>query len=234
MKVAVIPARGGSKRIPKKNIRDFCGKPALAYAIEAARRSRLFDKIIVSSDDQSIVSVANNFGAETPFMRPRELADDYSGTVPVIAHAIEEMQTAGVTPDLVCCIYPCVPLIQYQDLCRGLQLLNRSSNSKFSFPVAEFPSSIQRAISLDEKALTEPFYPDYQLTRSQDCMPAFYDAGQFYWGYREDWINSPTIHSCGVGLVIPSWRAVDIDTPDDWLRAEIAYRLILENQISTK
>ena len=234
MRLCIIPARGGSKRIPKKNIRDFCGKPVLAYAIEAAKKSQLFDKVIVSSDDSNIVSIAKEFGAETPFIRPSEIADDHSGTVPVIAHAIRETETAGEAPDLVCCVYPCAPLIQYQDLCRGLELLESSGQSKFSFPVAEFPSSVQRAISLYEKALTKSLYPEYQLTRTQDLAPAFYDAGQFYLGYREDWLNFPQIHSYGIGLVIPSWRAVDIDTPDDWLRAEMAYRLISENLINLK
>lgn len=222
MNIAIIPARGGSKRIPRKNIKEFCGKPMIAYAIEAARSSALFEKIIVSTDDQEIAEMALKFGAEVPFMRPPELADDFAGTVPVIAHAIKTCLDLGWQIENVCCIYSGVPFIQIDDLKGALARLT-SSESDFCFPVTEFPSAIQRALKLLSNGKMQPFYPEFELTRTQDSEPAYYDAGQFYWGKTRAWLNNPKIHSGGLGYLIPNWRVVDIDTPDDWFRAELIY-----------
>jgi pseudaminic acid cytidylyltransferase len=225
MNLCVIPARGGSKRIPRKNVKLFNGKPMIAYAIESARASGLFSHVVVSTDDAEIAEIAQNFGAEIPFLRPAELADDHAATAPVIVHAIKASESLGWQIGNVCCIYPAVPFIQINDLIEALSL-KESTDACFSFPVAEFPSAIQRALRREQTGNLSPFHPEHELTRTQDLEPAYHDAAQFYWGTREAWLNNTRIHSHGVGLVIPSWRVVDIDTPEDWYRAEIIYKAI--------
>jgi pseudaminic acid cytidylyltransferase len=220
MNIAIIPARGGSKRILRKNIKEFCGKPMIAYAINAAKVSGLFDHIVVSTDDEEIAKIAKALGAETPFERPAELANDFTATVPVIAHAIEVCRNLGWTFDYVCCIYPSVPFIQIDDL-RGAFTSLTSSDADYSFPVTEYPSAIQRALKLLSNGKMQPFYPEFQLIRTQDLESAYYDAGQFYWGKVDAWLTNPEVHSSSLGYIIPNWRVVDIDTSDDWVRAEI-------------
>jgi len=224
MNIAIIPARGGSKRIPRKNIREFAGKPMIAYAITAAQQSGLFEHVIVSTDDQQIAGLAKEWGAEIPFMRPSELANDYTATAPVIDHAITQCKAQGWNPNYVCCIYPAVPFLQIDDVLQAFQKL-RQKNADFCFPVTEYPSVIQRALKRDQDGKLSPFYPEYELTRTQDLEPAYYDAGQFYWGKAEAWQQNPNILSQGVGYVIPNWRVIDIDTPDDWKRAELLYEV---------
>jgi pseudaminic acid cytidylyltransferase len=226
MNIAIIPARGGSKRIPRKNIKEFCGKPMIAYAIMAAKESGLFDHIIVSTDDEEIAQIAKEWGAETPFVRPEELANDYTATVPVIAHAIEACQKIGWVFDDVCCIYPNVPFIQTSDL-RGALECMRNGDADYCFPVTEYPSAVQRALKRLSDGKIQPFYPEFEKIRTQDLEPAYYDAGQFYWGKSQAWLTNPKIHSDGLGYTIPNWRVVDIDTPEDWERAEIFAPMIL-------
>jgi len=228
MNIAVIPARGGSKRIPRKNIREFAGKPMISYAITAAKQSGLFEHVIVSTDDQEIAKLAERWGAEIPFMRPKELSDDHTATAPVIAHAITESRRQGWQAEYVCCIYPAVPFLQVDDLIDSLQQL-KQGDIPFSFPVTEFESAIQRALKRDGDGRLKPFYPEYELTRTQDLEKAYYDAGQFYWGKADDWMQNPKIHSQGMGYVIPNWRVVDIDTPDDWKRAELTYEVLVNS-----
>ena len=224
MRIAVIPARGGSKRIPRKNIRLFNGRPMIAYVIEAARSSQIFDAIVVSSDDDEIQRVAREYGAQTPFERPPELADDHTATQPVICHAIEACQALGWRVQEVCCIYPCAPLLAATDLRQAMARL-KDNPGRFVFPIIRFPSAIQRALRLRPQDRTEPMWPEFELTRSQDLEPAFYDAGQFYFGSSDSWKTKTRVHAEGVGLELPSWRAVDIDTIEDWERAEILFRL---------
>lgn len=221
--IAIIPARGGSKRIPRKNIKLFAGKPMIAHAIGAAQASGLFSHIVVSTDDGEIADIARREGAETPFMRPPGLADDHTPTVPVVAHAIEVCEALGWRVDSVCCIYPGVPFIQTGDLVSALELL-RDSGADYVFPVAEFPSAIQRALRRTLDGHMSPFHPEFELTRTQDLEAAYHDAGQFYWGTRAAWLSNPRIHSNAAGLVIPNWRVVDIDTLEDWRRAELFHR----------
>jgi pseudaminic acid cytidylyltransferase len=220
MNIAIIPARGGSKRIPRKNIKLFGGKPMIAYAITAAKNSGLFDHVLVSTDDTEIAAIANELGAETPFVRPAELANDFTATVPVVAHAIQACEALGWSFDNVCCIYPGVPLIEVEDL-QGAFKHIEACGVDYCFPVTEFPSAIQRALKQNSDGVMQPFYPEFELARSQDLEPAYYDAGQFYWGKKNAWLSNPRIHSNGAGYVIPSWRVVDIDTPADWDRAEL-------------
>lgn len=226
MNLCVIPARGGSKRIPRKNIKEFCGKPMISYAIEAARSSNLFDTIVVSTDDDEISSISRLYSALVPFQRPDELANDYAGTVEVIAHAIVECEKLGMQPEMVCCIYPCVPLIQCNDIYETLISLRSNPNANYAFPVTEFPSAIQRGLKRDAKGFMSSFYPENEKKRTQDLEPSYYDVGQFYWGYRDSWINNIQIHNNSVGYVIPNWRVVDIDTLNDWNRAELLFKFL--------
>jgi len=223
MKLAVIPARGGGKRIPRKNVRPFAGKPMIGYAIAAAQASGVFDDIVVSTDDPEIAEVARGLGAQVPFMRPTELAGDLTPTLPVVSHAITQMQALGRRPEQVCCIYPGCPLLEPGDLREALQLMQAAS-WPYVFPVLPFPSPVQRALRRKPGGGAEPLYPEFTQTRSQDLEPAFYDAGQFYWGQASAWLKGLDVHRHGQTLVLPEWRAVDIDTPDDWLRAELLFQ----------
>lgn len=228
MNIAVIPARGGSKRIPRKNIRQFAGKPMIAYAIAAAQKSGLFEHIVVSTDDQEISAIARTQGAETPFVRPAELADDHTATVPVVAHAIQACELIGWKAKNVCCIYPCVPFIKVEDLAGALNLHERT-DADYCFPVTKYTTPIQRALKqVDDGCRMLPFFPEFELVRTQDLTTAYHDAGQFYWGRRSAWLSNERIHSNGIGYVIPNCRVVDIDTEEDWVRAEILFHSMLE------
>lgn len=220
MNLAVIPARGGSKRIPRKNIREFCGRPMIAYAIAAAQESGLFDEVVVSSDDPEILGISRSLGASTPFIRPPELSDDHTPTVPVVAHAIRECRELGWGVEAACCIYPCVPFIRSSDLA-GAYALFRESGADYCFPVTEFPSAVQRALLRLPDGRMTPLYPEFETARTQDLPAAYHDAGQFYWGTTLAWSRNPRIHNGGTGFPIPGWRVVDIDTPEDWRRAEL-------------
>ncbi len=224
MKIAVIPARGGSKRIPRKNIKSFAGKPMIGYAIGAALDSGLFDRVVVSTDDDEISAIAARHGAECPFSRPPDLADDFTPTVPVIAHAIRACQQLGWDVAETCCIYPGVPFIRADDIRAALELLDQRGGVGYTFPVTAFPSPIQRALRRNVDGSVSPFDPQYVHTRTQDLEPAFHDAGQFYWGHAQRWLDGLSIHGNGAAIVLPEWRVVDIDTPDDWVRAEALYR----------
>ncbi|EKF17397.1 pseudaminic acid cytidylyltransferase [Nitratireductor pacificus] len=226
MRLAVIPARGGSKRIPRKNIRPFCGRPMIAWSIDAARGSGCFDKIIVSTDDEEIAAVARQCGAETPFMRPAELSDDHAGTVPVIAHAVEWHRQNGVAPDRVCCLYATAPFVQAEDLRTGLKMLE-AEDCAYVFPVTSYPFPIQRAVRLTGEGRVEMFSPEHFYTRSQDLEEAYHDAGQFYWGRAGAWLGGEPIFSPGsIPLILPSYRVQDIDTLEDWKRAEWLFQAL--------
>jgi pseudaminic acid cytidylyltransferase len=217
--IAVIPARGGSKRIPRKNVKVFSGRPMITYAIAAAQESQLFDHIVVTTDDSEIAEVAQKNGAEVPFMRPVSLSDDFTPTVPVVAHAIEMCEEIDWDFDYVCCIYPCVPFIQVGDLKQAFELLV-GSEANFAFPVVEYAPPIQRALKMNDLGEISSFFPDFELSRTQDLERSFHDAGQFYWGSKVSWRKSERVHSGAIGLQVPSWRCVDIDTPEDWINAE--------------
>lgn len=224
MKVAIFPARGGSKRIPRKNIRDFCGQPMLAWPIVAARQSGLFDHLVVSTDDPEIAEVAKAYGAEVPFMRPADLADDFTGTVPVIRHAIEQLQHQGLVMDAVCCIYPTAPFLQAADLTGAHDALV-AQQADYVFSATRYPFPIQRALRLRPDGCVAMFWPENQQVRSQDLEPAFHDAGQFYWGQTGAWLSGQAIYDGrSVPYLLPRTRVQDIDTPEDWQVAEVLYR----------
>jgi pseudaminic acid cytidylyltransferase len=222
MKIAVIPARGGSKRIPRKNIKYFCGKPMIAWSISAAKESGLFDHIIVSTDDEEIAELARSFGAETPFLRPANMADDLTPTVPVIAHAVQSCLNFGWVAEYVCCVYPCVPFLQVSDLIVALDLA-QERNADFVYPVTEYAHPIQRAMRHLPDGKMQFLNPEHELTRTQDLEKTYHDAGQFYWGKASAWLAHKKMHTDGLGMPIPNWRVVDIDSTDDWKRAELIF-----------
>ena len=230
MKIAVIPARGGSKRIPRKNIKDFCGKPMIAWSIEAAKASGLFDHIIVSTDDAEIAEVAKQWGAEIPFVRPDELSNDYAGTTEVIAHATRWALDQGLDVDAVCCIYATAPFVQVEDLQRGLKALE-SGDWAYAFTATDFAAPIFRAFKQSADGGIEMFFSEHFSTRSQDLPTALHDAGQFYWGLPTAWIEGKRIfdhHS--IPVIISRWRVQDIDNQDDWERAEMIAHIIMNNK----
>jgi len=230
LNVAVIPARGGSKRIPRKNIKTFCGRPMIAWSILAAQQSGLFESIIVSTDDEEIAEVARAWGAETPFVRPPELSDDYAGTTEVIAHATRWLESQGQSVAAVCCIYATAPLIRTEDLNRGLKVL-QSGDWAYAFSVAEFSPSVYRAFQALPEGGLAMLFPEFFSTRSQDLPVALHDAAQFYWGRPGAWTQGLRIfdrHSMPVS--IPRWRVQDIDDMDDWIRAEMIFKQLMSDQ----
>lgn len=227
MNLAVIPARGGSKRLPRKNIREFAGVPMLARSIETAHNAKLFDRIIVSTDDEEIASIALESGAEIPFMRPAHLSGDSVGTVPVIAHATQHMTELGSNPDYVCCIYPCTPFVKPVDLQRSHKLIEETGED-FVYPVLEYAHPTFRAMRRDANSKMSFVFPECEMMRTQDLDVTYHDAGQFYWGKAEAWLENKRMHTAGIGMPVPAWRFVDVDTEDDWRRAELLYKVMAD------
>jgi pseudaminic acid cytidylyltransferase len=221
MRIAIIPARGGSKRIPRKNIKSFNGKPMIAWSIETAKSSGLFERIIVSTDDAEIAEVSKKFGAEVPFTRPAELSNDFAATTEVIAHAALWALSQGLDLESVCCIYATAPFIQAEDIKRGCEALD-SGDCDYAFTVTDFAAPIFRSFKQTEQGGLEMFFPEHFGTRSQDLPLALHDAGQFYWGRPDAWIQGKRIFdNRSKPILIPRWRVQDIDTSEDWDRAEI-------------
>lgn len=226
MRLAIIPARGGSKRIPRKNIKPFGGIPMIAWSIQAALESGSFDRIIVSTDDAEIAAVAREYGAETPFVRPAELSGDHTGTIPVIAHAVRWQCMNGPATDQVCCIYATAPFIRAEDIRQGLYVLDEAG-ADYAFSVTSYPFPIQRAVRLTPDGRMAMFYPEYFNTRSQDLEEAWHDAAQFYWGRAEAWLTgTPLFGPASAPVPLPRHRVQDIDTQEDWHRAEFMFEAI--------
>jgi len=229
MNVAVVPARGGSKRIPRKNIKEFCGKPMIAWPLEVAKESGLFDHIIVSTDDEEIAEVSRSCGAEVPFIRPEKLSDDYTVTSAVIRHAIKWILDQGWKVSSVCCIYATAPLMEKDDLIKAYDIF-LSNKWEFVFPATSFVYPIQRAFMKLKTDGIQMFNPDHFKTRSQDLPVAYHDAGQFCWGKTDAWLEKRMSFSEKSTVVeIPSYRVVDIDTKEDWRRAELLYKMLIAN-----
>lgn len=226
--LAVIPARGGSKRIPRKNIKLFKNKPMIAWSIEAAFNSNCFDEVLVSTDDQEIAKIAKDYGANVPFIRPKELADDFATTQQVIEHSIKWLSTKNISYDNVCCIYATAPLIQIKDLKDSLLLLEQSIDDVYVFVVTSFPFPIFRSFFIDEKGYSSMLYPENYFKRSQDFKEVYHDAGQFYWAKPQTWIDFKNIFQRAKPLVIPRWRVQDIDNEEDWIRAEKLHEILFE------
>jgi len=231
MKLCIIPARGGSKRIPRKNINEFNGQPMIAYSIYAAVKSKCFDKIIVSTDDQEIANIAVKHGAEVPFMRPEALANDHAGTLPVIKQAIEWFDENDVPPTKVCCLYATAPFIQAEALQKSYQQLQKTK-AEYCFGVTSFPFPIQRAIKITKENKVKMFQPEHFNTRSQDLEEAYHDAGQFYWGKATAFkAMKPLFSENASPYILPGYLVQDIDTTEDWIRAEVMHRVLQETGV---
>jgi len=231
MNICVIPARGGSKRIPRKNIKAFNGKPIIAYSIEAALESNCFDQVIVSTDDNEIAEAAKKYGAKVPFIRPAELSNDYAGTIPVIKHTIEWLEGHNNTIDDVCCLYATAPFIQSQTISKAFQQL-QESESDYCFSVTSFAFPIQRSIKITQDNKVDMFYPENFNVRSQDLEEAYHDAGQFYWGKAQVFKDElPIFSETASPYILPRYLVQDIDTMEDWIRAEAMHRVLKETDL---
>lgn len=218
--VAIIPARGGSKRIPRKNLALFDGVPMIVRSIRTALDSGLFEQVVVSTDDAEIADVARAHGAQVPFLRPAALADDFTGTAAVIVHALQQLPAF----DYACCVYATAPLLQVRYLREGFELLARNPDKSFAFSVCDFGFPVQRALTLDGQGALTALYPEFRDTRSQDLPDAFQDAGQFYWGRCEAWLRGEVLYSpASLPVILPRHLVQDIDTPQDWTRAQYLY-----------
>lgn len=226
MKLAVIPARGGSKRIPYKNIKLFCGKPIIAWSIEAAKKTNLFDRIIVSTDNKEVAKIAAQWGGDVPFLRPEELADDFTDTASVVAHAIGWLENKGYSFNSVCCIYATAPFIQPSEIISGNTILE-TKDVEFVFSATSYAFPIQRAFKLSNDGKIEMFDEKKFQLRSQDLDDSFHDAGQFYWGKPNSWNSGTKIFTPSSEVVVlPRHRVQDIDTQEDWQRAELMFEVL--------
>jgi N-acylneuraminate cytidylyltransferase len=220
--IAIIPARGGSKRIPKKNSKHFFGLPIIAYSIKAALESKLFKEVLVSTDDLEIAKIAESFGASVPFIRSSENASDFATTIDVIEEVVKELKNKNNFYENICCIYPCAPFISTEKLTEAYNLMIKNEFDSV-FPVVPFTSKIQRAFKLLNEKI-EMFYPEFELSRSQDLESTFYDSGQFYWIRTEKFINNRKLFTKNSGaIILDELKAHDIDTEIDWQIAEIKY-----------
>lgn len=228
--LCIIPARGGSKRIPRKNIKDFLGKPIIAYSIETAIESKLFDEVMVSTDDQEIAKISEKYGAKFPFFRSEENSNDFATTFKVIEEVIENYKSKGLSFDKICCIYPCAPFVSAEKLRNAYEILIEN-NFDSVFPIMEFSFPIQRSLKLSQNKLGF-FYPEFANTRSQDLEKSYHDAGQFYFMDSQKVLEQKTILTNNSGaIVISALEGQDIDSETDWKLAELKYKL-LQNDIS--
>lgn len=226
MNVCIIPARGGSKRIPRKNIRDFCGKPMIAHSIETAREAAVFDRIIVSTDSDEIADIARSWDAEVPFMRPAELSNDHATTDDVILHALDWCSENGMSVEYACCLYATAPFARSGDLREGLNVLQRTG-SVSAFSVTTFPFPIFRGLKINDQGTLEMFWPEHGMTRSQDLPEAYHDAGQFYWLNVTKYLKVKHVYSEGaVPVILPRYLVQDVDTEEDWQCAELIYEML--------
>jgi len=221
--LCVIPARGGSKRIPKKNIKEFFGKPLMAYSIEIALKSKLFKKVVVSTDDEEIAKIAKKYGAEVPFMRPPKLSNDFTGTDDVVKHAVEFLQNQGESYEYVCTLYATAPLLQQKYLIQGYEKL-KQSDAIHSFSATSMPFPIQRTFKLNADGRCEMFHPEYYMSRSQDLEEAYQDAGQFYWKKQNQKSDEIMFGKESIPIILPRYLVQDIDTLEDWKRAEFMFK----------
>lgn len=225
--VALIPARGGSKRIPRKNVRDFAGRPMIAWPIMAALESGIFDEVIVSTDDEEIAAVAQHYGAAVPFVRPEEIANDHSGLTDVVRHAITWLREQNRGPDIVACLYATAPFLRGEDLRTGVEMLATQPEADYVLAVTTFAAPVQRAIVQDSGGYLEFMWPEFASTRSQDLRHAFHDAGHFFIGRPDSFLNYPTtMAGKTLPCVIPRLLCQDIDTQEDWDHAAALFEFV--------
>lgn len=222
--IAIIPARGGSKRIPKKNIKSFFGKPLIAYSIEAALKSKLFEKVIVSTDDEEIAKIAIQYGAQVPFFRPKELSNDFCGTTEVVNHAINYLKEQSELYDFYCTIYATAPFLKTEFLKEGFEKL-KNSDALYAFSCTTMPFPIQRTFKI-ENDRCQMFWSENFSKRSQDLEEAYQDAGQFYWQKSNVQNSDILFGKDSIPIVLPRHFVQDIDTLEDWKRAEFMYEAL--------
>lgn len=220
--LAIIPARGGSKRIPRKNVKDFLGKPIIAYSIESALKSGLFDEVMVSTDDEEIAEIAKQYGAKVPFMRSAETANDYASTADVLNEVIANYKVIGLEFDNFCCIYATAPLISSQNLISAFHLLQDSEFTAV-YPVVEFSYPIWRCLDVDANGSMKRHWPEFENSRSQDLPKEYHDTGTFYWYQTQEWLKGNV--KLG-GIIVDETAVQDIDTETDWKLAEMKYELL--------
>jgi pseudaminic acid cytidylyltransferase len=231
MKIAIIPVRGGSRRIPKKNTKSFCGRPMISYSIQAAKDAGIFDRIVVSTDSKEIATIAKEFGAEVPFMRPSSLSDDYTGTDAVVLHAINKLMKDGEKIDSICCIYATAPFVKPEYLIEGYNIL-RDEQVTSCFSVTTYTFPIFRSLKINNQNRLELFWPEYRDTRSQDLQEAYHDAGQFYWVDVKSYLKEKQLYSKdSAPVILPRYLVQDIDTPEDWETAEKMYSVLQMDKI---
>ncbi len=225
--ICIIPARGGSKRIPKKNIKHFLGKPIIAYSIQTAIDSQLFDEVMVSTDDEEIAAIANKYGAKVPFLRSKKNANDFATTVDVILEVIDSYKRQAKSFDNICCIYPTAPFVSIQKLNKSLDIL-KSKALDSVFPVIQYGFPVQRSMRIFQKDFVRMIQPDYMTTRSQDLEPTYHDAGQFYWLKTNKILLQKKLWTKSSGFIVVSeLEAQDIDTETDWKIAELKYKMMI-------
>ena len=226
MNIAIIPARGGSKRIPRKNIIDFCGKPMIAWSIEAALKSEVFDSVIVSTDDDEIANISKEYGAEVPFKRPKDLADDYTGAIEVIQHSASMLLKTKANIENICCIYATAPFLSSQDIVKGFEIM-QDSNYEYVFGATAYSYPIQRSFFLNKDNAIEMFYPEHFESRSQDLVKAYHDAGQFYWGKVNTWLENKKVFTHkSKPIFLPNYKVQDIDNYEDLEKAKLIFNMI--------
>ena len=225
-KLAIITARGGSKRIPRKNIRNFLGKPIIAYSIESAIKSSVFDEIMVSTDDNEIAEIADKYGAKVPFKRSEATSNDTATTTDVIIEVLNEYKKRGFNFDYACCIYPTAPFITPESLKIGLDKM-LENQTEVAFPVVKYSYPVQRALEVGKDGNLSMLYPEYSRSRSQDLTPRYHDAGQFYW-FKTSAItpNMELLKMKASPIIIPETQVQDIDSEEDWAIAEMKYKLM--------
>lgn len=230
MNVAIIPARGGSKRIPGKNVKEFAGKPIIAYAVDAAKQTGIFDRIMVTTDSQKIADVAEQHGAEVPFLRPADLSDDHTPTAPVIAHAVDWLRKNGEDVDYACCIYATAAFVRPIYIKQGYDIITENRVSSV-FSVTTFAFPIFRSLKRTESGHLAMFWPEHELTRSNDLPEAYHDAAQFYWVEVDRFMKAPRLYTDdAMPVILPRYLVQDIDTPEDWETAEYMFKVLQQTR----
>lgn len=230
MNIAIIPARGGSKRIPRKNIRDFLGRPIISYPIEVAIKSKLFSKVIVSTDDEEIAKISKSYGADIPFIRKDTLSDDFTSVIEVISNAVEWLNNNQFYAENICCIFPTTPCIDEIDLINGhKKLINENWN--YVFAASKNKESYFRSFKVNNNKSIEMIFPENYSSRTQDLSDTYYDAGQFYWGKNSAWVSKQkSFDKHSTIIELESWKAYDLDTLKDWNELEDLLKSSIFNQ----
>ena len=227
--VCIIPARGGSKRIPRKNIKLFRGKPLLVWSIEKAIKSKCFTDVIVSTEDEEIANLAISSGAKVPFLRPKELSDDFVGTLDVVKFVIKNFNKEI---KYACCLYATAPMVLTNDLVKSYEEIQILKDDSLIFTATNFDYPIQRAFVLNSLNKASMIKKNFLFTRSQDLEKTFHDAGQFYWGKTKNWLKAKNMIDNNKAYFLPRWRVQDIDDEEDWLRAEIIHKILEEKGLT--